>query len=424
MRLWFRGAIIGIGLSLSAGISLPAWAQFSDAQVGAFVEALRQAAPQTGRPNDGLYSEWQVQAQNIPRWSKSCLGRELTSAQFEASPAMARQVITCIMRGVLQDEYRASGSNPVLAVRRAASWWMTGDPKRYENGDTAAYTQKVLNFYQQTLSRKPIATTPYSPDKPTPTAQAPSISPSTPYDRYMRAGYDATQRKDNQTALLYFKRALDERPEDIYATQAIRNIESYLKPTSPAKPTSPTSSASQAKPTSPANEASPTSSASQPTPLVTAPSAPATSITQQQAVELIDRWLQSKGEIFAPPFNQYRVNELTTGELLLSLVKPDGVIQWLKDNRAYYRYGVQKVGSIERFVSSRDRATLEVNITEDRTLYLNGAIDPRRTDFSAQQVRYSLEFVDGKWKISDYKTVDGFLLERSILNTTTSSGSQ
>jgi hypothetical protein len=394
MRLWFPGVIVSLGLSLAAGVA-PAWAQFSDAQVGAFVEALRQAAPQTGRQDDGLYSEWQVQAQNIPRWSRLCIKRELTPAQFDASPATARQVITCVIRDVLRDEYRASGNNQGLAVRRAAGWWMTGDPTRYASGDTAIYTQKVLNFYQQNLSKKPVTTTPDAPEKPTPTAQTPARQSNTPYDRYMRAGYDANRRKEHQTALLYFRRALDERPNDTYATQAIRNVENYLNPNRPA------------------------SSAPKPSP---SPAGTAASITQQQALELINRWLQSKGEIFAPPFNQYRVGELTTGELLLSLVRPDGILQWLKDNQAYYRYGVQKVNSVERFVSSRDRATIEVQVTEDRTLYLNGAIDPRRTDFSAHQVRYSLELVDGKWKIADYKTVDGSLLEREISNTATSGG--
>ena len=40
----------------SAGLwILPAQAQMAEARVAAFVEALRQAAPHTGRDNDGLY---------------------------------------------------------------------------------------------------------------------------------------------------------------------------------------------------------------------------------------------------------------------------------------------------------------------------------------------------------------------------------
>jgi hypothetical protein len=137
-------------------------------------------------------------------------------------------------------------------------------------------------------------------------------------------------------------------------------------------------------------------------------------LSQQEAVDLINRWLQAKADIFAPPFDQQQAINLTTGELLFSLMKPDGVLAWLKTNRAYYRYGVQKVDSVDRFLAVRDRATVEITLTEDRTLYLNGAVDPKRTDFSAQRIRFSLESIDGNWKIADYKTVDGSLLERSV----------
>ena len=49
------------------------------------------------------------------------------------------------------------------------------------------------------------------------------------YDRYMRIGYDAVERKNYQTALINFQRALQERPEDYYATQAVRNIQTYIR---------------------------------------------------------------------------------------------------------------------------------------------------------------------------------------------------
>ncbi|MBW4577681.1 MAG: hypothetical protein KME08_20810 [Aphanothece sp. CMT-3BRIN-NPC111] len=130
-------------------------AQVSDAQVGALVEALRQGAPKTGTQNDGLYSEWQIKADNIPRWSKQCIGRPLTTAQFESSPVTARQILVCVMRDVLQEQYRASDNNESVAVQRAAAWWMTGDATRYNSNQTASYTQKILGFYQQLRSDKP-----------------------------------------------------------------------------------------------------------------------------------------------------------------------------------------------------------------------------------------------------------------------------
>lgn len=48
------------------------------------------------------------------------------------------------------------------------------------------------------------------------------------YTRAMQIGYDATERGDYQTALINFRRALEARPGDRYARDAIANVESYL----------------------------------------------------------------------------------------------------------------------------------------------------------------------------------------------------
>jgi hypothetical protein len=223
-----------LAMALAISGMLPAHAQ-SDQQVQSLVEALRQAAPQTGNPNDGLYSDWQIQAPNIPRWSQACIGRTLSPQEFEADLQTARNILVCVMRDVLQEEYRNSGNDEALAVRRAAAWWMTGDPSRYNTAETATYTQKVLSFYQQqsgnpqqqsaspTTTVQPNSTN--SPDGQPENSSAPSQS--TPYDRYMRAGYTAVDQKDYQAALLHFQRALDERPNDTYAQRAIQNVENY-----------------------------------------------------------------------------------------------------------------------------------------------------------------------------------------------------
>lgn len=228
MRLRVSRLILGTGLGLGLAI-LPAQAQVSDAQVANLVEALRQAAPQTGRPDDGLYSDWQIQPANIPRWSQACIGRSLSPSEFEADIATARQVLVCVMRDVLQDEYRNSGSDEAIAVRRSAAWWMTGDPNRYSQGETAAYTERVLRFYQQGGGSAASAAAPQlspqlSPQQP---VQSPSQPSQAVYDRYMQAGYAATGQGDYDKALLYFQRALDERPGDRYAQQAIQNVENY-----------------------------------------------------------------------------------------------------------------------------------------------------------------------------------------------------
>jgi hypothetical protein len=122
--------------------------QLSDAQVAAFVEALRLSAPHTGIPNDGLYSDWKVKAGNILRWSKRYAGREISPEEFQANPQVARGILMIVMGRVLHEQYAISRDESV-AVRRAASWWMTGDPGRYDTAPTSSYTAKVLGSYMR-----------------------------------------------------------------------------------------------------------------------------------------------------------------------------------------------------------------------------------------------------------------------------------
>lgn len=154
MRSLLTKVIITLGL-----LSLPAQAQqaVSDAQVTAMVEALRQAAPKTGSANDGFYSEWQVKPETLKGWSRTCLKKELTPAEFENSPATARQIVSCITRRELNKQFAATKNNETAAVRGVACWWMTGNYTGCNSGFTAAYVQKVLGFYQQ--PSKPAANT-------------------------------------------------------------------------------------------------------------------------------------------------------------------------------------------------------------------------------------------------------------------------
>ncbi|MEA5552869.1 hypothetical protein VB713_18150 [Anabaena cylindrica UHCC 0172] len=67
---------------------------------------------------------------------------------------------------------------------------------------------------------------------------------NTSYNKYMEMGYDATEAESYQNALINFQRALKERPRDYYATQAIRNVTTYInrgqKPSSPSDVTATT----------------------------------------------------------------------------------------------------------------------------------------------------------------------------------------
>jgi hypothetical protein len=141
--------ILGGLLTSSLLFALPVTAQITDAKVDSLVEALRLAAPDMGMENDGLYSDWQIKPDNIPRWSRLCIQQELTPEEFAANEAQAREVLACVMSDVFQEEYEASGNNESLAVRRAAAWWMAGDPEQYNSERISGYTEEVLQYYQQ-----------------------------------------------------------------------------------------------------------------------------------------------------------------------------------------------------------------------------------------------------------------------------------
>jgi hypothetical protein len=514
MRLRFSEAIVTLGLGLGVG-AIPSLAQvtapvrFSDAQLAALVNAVQQVPV----ASEAGLSEWQLA--NVSRWSQECRGRAITPEQFVGSPVTARWIIACKLRAVLPVEYRMAGNNEAIAVRRTAAWWLSGNPAGYANGEAAAYSQKVLNLYQQkrvatagktvvkttpaiaqsekpavqavakssTPPVRPSSTTASAPTPTTPatgTATPPKVLPSSPsrgltfYDRYMQAGKAAANQRDQSTALLYFKRALDERPDDPYATQAIQALETpganrrtnppatvppiqpalgqpaqqptrvvvnqpatTVVPTVPTVPvklppapkTTPvpaTPVASPAAPTGSVKLTPPPKTTLVPTTPVASPATslpsvvvsstpPPASITEQQAIDLVNRWLQAKAEIFAPPFDQTKVETFTTGKLLTSLLNPDGVLAWLKANQGYYRYGTQRLETVERLVATRTTATLVTQVAEDRWLYLNGVVAPQYTNLSTQRVRFTLELNNGIWKISDYRTVDGALLERSPL---------
>ncbi|MEC4892518.1 MAG: ARC6/PARC6 family protein, partial [Oscillatoria sp. PMC 1050.18] len=249
--------------------------------------------------------------------------------------------------------------------------------------NTADNTRSRNSSSNTTRNTAAVNTTPATSTPSLTPTRRPSLDGNTLYDRYMIAAYDASDQRNYQTALLYFQRALDERPGDSFAQQGVTNIQSNLGPTSNSN-----SSSSFSR-----------------------------ELTQQQALSLVTRWTQAKSQIFAPPFEARLISDLTTGELYDSLTESNGAIAWLRNNQAYYRFGVQKIESVERFVASETKATIEVKVTEDRTLYREGEIDPSQTEFDTQVIRYSLELVDNIWKIADYKTVDGSVLERGVLNT-------
>jgi hypothetical protein len=146
--LVLSGMIVSVGLWARPGA-----AEVNDTQLNAFVEALRISAPPQS-PNDGMYSDWQVLPGIIGSWTKQCVGKAMTPAQFDSDQAAARRTVTCIMRRELNKQFSATRNDDTGAVRRAACWWMTGEATSCGSGETATYVKKVVDTYKQQLSAK------------------------------------------------------------------------------------------------------------------------------------------------------------------------------------------------------------------------------------------------------------------------------
>lgn len=78
---------------------------------------------------DRAYGRYQVMGANIPSWTRSALGVELTPDQFLASPEAQNAVFDHVFGGYVE-KYGPAG---------AASMWFSGDPT--PDGDSDGYTK-------------------------------------------------------------------------------------------------------------------------------------------------------------------------------------------------------------------------------------------------------------------------------------------
>ena len=128
------------------------------------------------------------------------------------------------------------------------------------------------------------------------------------------------------------------------------------------------------------------------------------SISQQKAVNLIQKYLEAKKEMFAPPYNRRIIAGIATEEFSQKAL---GAIDWLERNGAYYRYQVQKIDSVEEFVSEGNTVAIKVKITEDYTLYnSDGSIDNSSSNFKTLTVIYNMRLTNGHLKIYAPKIVE------------------
>lgn len=144
-------------------------------------------------------------------------------------------------------------------------------------------------------------------------------------------------------------------------------------------------------------------------------------ISRQAAIAVLERWLEAKRSIFAPPYNKELGAQFLTGSVYTKFITktndPDAClargnyedyclssVDWLQRNRAYWVYGVQKIQSVNNFVSSGNNATIVIVVTEKRTLYnRNGRVDKTQSGLFTSTTSYDLQYENGEIKISNYK---------------------
>ena len=139
----------------------------------------------------------------------------------------------------------------------------------------------------------------------------------------------------------------------------------------------------------------------QPLPTQKQPAAQPSGLSQEQARAIVEQWLTVKSQIFAPPFNTDLADQVVAaGPLWTDLTKPDGSIQWLKNNNSYYSYSTIKVNRVIRYMPSPSMPSIVVSVTEVSVLHSPKGSE---TSSSTKDWIYTLKEESGRWKIWDYR---------------------
>lgn len=128
---------------------------------------------------------------------------------------------------------------------------------------------------------------------------------------------------------------------------------------------------------------------------------PYSGLTEQQARQIVEKWLSVKSEIFAPPFNINIADQIVAnGPLWRDLTKPDGSIPWLKKNSSYYTYSMIRINRVINYQPSPSSPAITVSVTETSNLHSSRGIEKKT---STQNWVYTLKKEGGLWKILDYR---------------------
>ena len=148
---------------------------------------------------------------------------------------------------------------------------------------------------------------------------------------------------------------------------------------------------------------------SDPDPVVT----PSPEISQDEAVSLVQKWLETKKSLFSPPFDRDSAASIMTGKAYRDKVRgpssdgtPYSASEWLEKYGYYYSYGLQRIDAVKKLEVSGSNAVIDVQITEDVSLYnSNGELQKLKSGLEQKIVRYVLIKESESLKISDYNNL-------------------
>ncbi len=127
-----------------------------------------------------------------------------------------------------------------------------------------------------------------------------------------------------------------------------------------------------------------------------------TIITKPDAVNVIQSWLLTKSEVLGPSYDFQILEKYTINEYL---ERQKGSVEWLIKYNAYYTYGGAAVEAGGKFYSKGNQIIIETKVAQDRTLHINGGIDPTNSGLSTGVYRWTLQWENGSFKIANSEEI-------------------
>jgi hypothetical protein len=116
-------------------------------------------------------------------------------------------------------------------------------------------------------------------------------------------------------------------------------------------------------------------------------------ITEAEALQLVQRWLSAKPQILAAPYDLDLLDQLATGTVYLDTQEAS---QWRKANQNPWNSTLDQMGDIQGFTASQVTAWLRVGISSPEINIVPGQ-DNRRT----QYYQFTIVRAGTGWKIAE-----------------------